>query len=168
MKRNIVISLVVLGVIFLTWTCMTKNNSKVESVYTKISKLNQFNIDQVKGSYFILHFWAKWCEPCADEIPLIVEFAKHASFSKPFKILAVSLDPSLEESKKILPNQGVGLPSNFILALDSEHKVADDLGSYQYPETYLIDPEGRILEKWIGAQKWNNPEVLEYFKQKIK
>ncbi len=143
-------------------TSETKNGL----VYQQLEKLKTVDstiaLDQVKGSYFLLHFWAKWCEPCAEEIPHLVEFAKQV----PFKVLAVSLDPTLEESKKILPHEGKSLPANFILILDSAHQMAEAMGSYQYPETYLIDPQGKILEKWVGSQKWDQPEVLEFFKQK--
>jgi len=132
-------------------------------VYSTLSGLKGFQTKDVEGEYFILHFWAKWCEPCADEIPTLVEFAKKAQFSKPLKILAVSLDPTLEDSKQILPDHGNSLPPNFILILDPEHLVAEKMGSYQYPETYFIDPKGQIIEKWIGPQKWTKPDVFEFF-----
>lgn len=137
------------------------------NVYPALSELKGFDVKEVKGNYFILHFWAKWCEPCTDEIPHLVQFAEQAKFQKPLKILAISLDPSLEEAKQILPEKGAHLPVNFLLALDPDHKVADLMGSYQYPESYFVDPTGQIIEKWIGAQKWQKPEVFEFFRQKL-
>jgi thiol-disulfide isomerase/thioredoxin len=154
-------------VVFLTLFWFKRGSEAKLDVYAKLQKIDHFDLNQIKGNYFILHFWAKWCEPCAEEIPHLVEFARQAQFEKPLKILAVSLDPSLEESKKILPNQGADLPPNFILLLDAEHKFAESMGSYQYPETYLVDPSGQVIEKWVGPQKWNKPEVLEFFRQKV-
>jgi thiol-disulfide isomerase/thioredoxin len=144
----------------------TASTEKVD-VYSTLSGIKGFSSNTVRDQYFILHFWAKWCEPCADEIPTLVEFSKKAQFSKPLQILAVSLDENLGEAKQILPNHGDALPANFILLLDPEHKVAEKMGSYQYPETYFIDPKGQILEKWIGPQKWQKPDVFEFFKNKI-
>jgi cytochrome c biogenesis protein CcmG/thiol:disulfide interchange protein DsbE len=137
------------------------------NVYSSLAGLKGFNQKDVEGQYFVLHFWAKWCEPCAEEIPTLVEFAKKAQFAKPFKVLAVSLDPTLEEAKDILPDHGNSLPPSFVLLLDPEHKVAEKMGSYQYPETYFIDPKGQIIEKWVGAQKWSKPQVFDFFKMKI-
>jgi thiol-disulfide isomerase/thioredoxin len=159
-------SVVIVGILTVFLTLFLLKDER-KGVYEQLSALPGVQVSELKGSYVILHFWAKWCEPCAEEIPHLVEFAKQAKFSKPLKVLAVSLDPTLEESKEILPERGARLPSGFLLALDRDHHVAESLGSYQYPETYLISPEGEVLEKWIGAQKWQKPEVLEYFRKKL-
>ncbi len=165
-KSYFSIALIFVGVVAL-FAGLRGTRQETSEVYTKLGALQHFDLNQVKGSYFILHFWAKWCEPCAEEIPHLVEFASKANFGKPLKVLAVSLDPNLEDSKEILPEKGAHLPGNFILVLDADHQVAEKMGSFQYPETYFIGPEGQILEKWIGAQKWQKPEVLEFFKQKL-
>ena len=154
-------------VIFLAYYFWTGRSGNQKTVYDDLVRYSVTDVSQLKGKYFILHFWAKWCEPCAEEIPQLVEFAKKAQFDKPLLVLAVSLDPTLQEAKQILPNQGNGLPANFILALDANHKYAEGMGSYQYPESYLVGPDGIILEKWVGAQKWNKPEVIEYFKKRL-
>ena len=168
-RRKYLISAVAVVVLTLFWFNWNNGSSGVKNlnVYPALSELKGFDLNQVKGQYFILHFWAKWCEPCADEIPHLIQFANDAKFQKPLKILAVSLDPSLDEAKTILPDQGAHLPANFLLALDADRKVAEKLGSYQYPESYFVDPAGQIIEKWIGTQKWQKPEVFEFFRQKV-
>jgi thiol-disulfide isomerase/thioredoxin len=167
MSKKIIATIAVVSVVLLTFIWFKKSTPEKTDVYTKLQKINNFDLNTVKGEYFVLHFWAKWCEPCAEEIPHLVEFARKAQFQKPLKILAVSLDPNLEESKQILPDHGNSLPANFILVLDADHQFAESMGSFQYPETYFIDPNGQIVEKWVGPQKWNKPEVLEFFKQKV-
>ena len=157
---------VFVGVLTLFWW-NTRPNPQNLNVYSNLSLLPGFDRKSVEGDYFILHFWAKWCEPCAEEIPHLVEFASKAQFQKPLKILAVSLDSTIEEAKTILPDGGAHLPANFILALDADHKFAEKMGSYQYPESYFIDPKGQIVEKWIGPQKWMKPEVFDFFKAKV-
>jgi len=168
MKSRIIwlMGLVVVGILTFFYIHNHHEEEKVD-VYSTLSELTNFKLSEVQGNYFILHFWAKWCEPCAEEIPTLVEFSKKAQFAKPLKIVAVSLDATLEEASLILPDHGKSLPVDFILLLDPEHKVAEKMGSYQYPETYFIDPKGKILEKWIGPQKWTKPEVSEFFKNKL-
>jgi thiol-disulfide isomerase/thioredoxin len=134
-----------------------------------LKQIPEFDAGTVKGKPYIVHFWAKWCAPCAEEIPHLVDFARAANEKLPeLRILAISLDQDLKESKTILPNGGEGLPPNLLLYLDPEHRVAEAMGSYQYPETYFFDSKGAIVEKWVGPQKWNNPEVFSYFQRKIK
>ena len=159
---------ILIVVILTLFMVFHKDSASKVKVYESLRTLKGFDPLSMKGNYFLIHFWAKWCEPCADEIPHLVSFAsKSAATSKPLKILAISLDPSLEESKTILPKGGANLPANFILLSDPEHKTADVMGSYQYPETYFVDPNGEILEKWIGPQKWDKPEVMDFFIRRI-
>ena len=46
--------------------------------------------------------------------------------------------------------------------LDPEGKAPDLYGSYQFPETYVLDRELRIAAKWVGAQPWDKPELRKY------
>ncbi len=133
----------------------------------QLRQLAQFNEAQLGGKPYLIHFWAKWCEPCADEIPHLVEFAKQPGIQEGLMVLAISLDPTLEESKSILPDQGKNLPLNFVLVSDPEQKVATLMGSFQYPETYWVDSQHQIIQKWVGPQKWKKPEVIEYFRSQI-
>jgi len=143
-------------------------NDQQSRVFSHLKELWGYEARFIEGHPIVLHFWAKWCAPCAEEIPHLVEFSKVANEKFPdLRIVAVSLDENIEESKSLLPNKGVGLPSNWLLYLDSEHKVAESMGSYQYPETYFFDAKGAVIEKWVGPQKWDTPEVIEYFTRKL-
>jgi len=168
MKRKLLVGFSILIVVILAQTYgLFKQQSQKNDHYAQLRAIPGFDQKSVEGHYFVLHFWAKWCAPCAEEIPHLVNFASIAQEKlNGLKVLAVSLDESLEISKTILPGQGASLPSNFMLLLDAQHTVAEGLGSYQYPETYFYDPQGQVIEKWVGAQKWDTPEVIEYFKQK--
>ena len=146
-------------------TSSDHQGSVAKSPYlSELGKLPGFDLQSIQGRPFLVHFWAKWCAPCAEEIPHLVEFAKAAEQKLPgLLILAVSLDSDLEVSRSILPNQGKSLPSNFKLYLDAEHQVAESMGSYQYPETFFFGSNGSVVEKWVGPQKWNQTEVMDYF-----
>jgi len=169
MKRKILVGFSVLIVVILAQVSgVFREKSQNTDIYSQLQSLSGFDRKTIEGKYFIVHFWAKWCEPCAEEIPHLINFATQAQEKiKGLVVLAVSLDENLEISKTILPNKGEGLPANFLLLLDSNHSVAEGLGSYQYPETYFYDPEGQVVEKWVGSQKWDSAEVIEYFKQKV-
>lgn len=172
MRNKAILGVILAAAIVLTlyFGFSPQKSERAETLYQEIARVNESSLKDLKGSYFLLHFWAKWCGPCIDEIPVLVQFSREINNKgnqKPLKILAVSLDSNLEEAKQILPNQGADLPSNFILALDADHKFAEKMGSYQYPETYFVSPQGDIIEKWVGLQKWLQPQVFEFFKQKL-
>ena len=41
--------------------------------------------------------------------------------------------------------------------------IANEYGTTQYPETYIIDRHGKIARKFYGLQQWDSPEMLAYF-----
>jgi thiol-disulfide isomerase/thioredoxin len=114
------------------------------------------SLESLKGNVVILHFWATWCPPCLGEIPQWVELGTVYK-NQPVKLVAVSLDQQWKDADRILPSKK--LSSNIISLLDKENKVPDQYGSYQFPETYILDKNLRIVLKLVGAQDWQNPEL---------
>lgn len=168
MKRTLIVTGIAVLAIVLTVFVFQRNQSGPDlQVWSKLSRLEGVKKADFEGQHVLLHFWAKWCEPCAEEIPGLVRFAEKVGASKKLKVLAVSLDPKLEDSLEILPEKGKRLPPQFVLALDADHSVAESLGSWQYPETYLVAPDGTILEKWIGPQQWQKQEIVDYFLSRL-
>ena len=119
----------------------------------KVHRLQDF-----QGHPVIIHFWAGWCPPCLGEISEWIEFAKKLQ-GKPIQMIAISLDKNWEDAQKILPEKN--LPTNVISLLDTEARVADQFGSYQYPETYVLNSRHEIVVKLVGAQRWSTPEFSD-------
>lgn len=111
-----------------------------------------------KSSPTLLHFWASWCPPCIDEFPAIVEYAKRWE-SQGLRVFAVSLDSNWEDADRIL--SGLPFPSSWVNVLDSSHQSAEVFGSFQYPESYWIDRQGKVVQKWVGIQAWNSNAMKE-------
>jgi thiol-disulfide isomerase/thioredoxin len=111
-------------------------------------------LQEARVKLIIVHFWASWCPPCLKEIPDLIEFAQEWK-DKPIQVFAVSLDENWENAEKVVISSK--LPGNFTSLIDLTGKVPEAYGTYQYPETYLLDGNGKIIVKWIGAQPWNTP-----------
>ena len=115
-------------------------------------------LEDLQGQAVVIHFWASWCPPCLNEISEWIEFAKKLQ-GKPVHFIAISLDKSWEDAQKILSEKN--LPANVTSLLDIEARVADQYGSYQYPETYVLNAKHEILVKLVGPQKWSTPEFSD-------
>jgi cytochrome c biogenesis protein CcmG/thiol:disulfide interchange protein DsbE len=116
----------------------------------------KYSLKDFAGSVVILHFWASWCPPCLDEIPRWVELGRIFK-DRPVKLVAISLDPVWADALKILPT--AKLIPNITSLIDTEGKTPDRYGSFQFPETYLLSPDLKVVIKWVGPQDWESPEI---------
>lgn len=123
----------------------------------------KFQLSQGHGKVILLHFWAVWCAPCAEEMPKLLKLAAELQKEAPEKVgvVAVSLDPKWEDSQRLLARRDATL-SNWQNVWDPSLKSAERLGSFQFPETYVLGPTGEIAIKWVGPQDWQRPEIKSF------
>jgi len=105
----------------------------------------------MKGQVWLLNVWASWCVTCREEHPLLVEMAG----KKLLPVVGLNYKDKDEEAKAWLKR--FGNPYT-LSAVDAEGRIGIDYGVYGVPETYLIDAEGVIRFKQIGAL---TPAILE-------
>jgi cytochrome c biogenesis protein CcmG/thiol:disulfide interchange protein DsbE len=113
--------------------------------------------DNFGGKLLLLNFWATWCPPCIEEIPGLNDMARELG-PKGLVILGVSVDKDPEIYKKFLENNPLAYPT----ARDPEQTINTKYGTIQYPESYLIDRNGKVIEKYISVQPWNSPQMLQH------
>jgi len=109
------------------------------------------------GKLLLLNFWATWCPPCIEEIPGLNDMARELG-PKGLVILGVSVDKDADIYKKFLQKN----PLAYLTARDPEQKINLRYGTIQYPESYLIDRSGKVVEKYISSQPWNSPQMLQH------
>lgn len=114
------------------------------------------------GKVLVLNFWASWCPPCIEEAPSLNAFADQMS-SKGVTVLGVSIDRNENSYKKFLQKYGV----NYDTADDPDANVSTSYGTFQIPETYIIDKSGKVVEKIISNQNFTDPEFLEHIKKML-
>ncbi len=114
-------------------------------------------LSSFRGRPVILHFWATWCQPCLSEIPDLIEAGRGWP---DISVVTVSLDDTWGAVEKLMPH--AELPANFTSLIDFSKKVPEDFGTYQYPESYLIDRDGAIIMKWVGAQDWKSEKTKAF------
>lgn len=107
------------------------------------------------GKLLVLNFWASWCPPCISETPSLEEFAKTMA-PEGVVVLGISSDRNADRYKKFLQHFGV----TFETSMDPSADISASYGTFQIPETYLIDRNGKVIEKVISNQNWMDPEFL--------
>ncbi|MBA3912801.1 MAG: TlpA family protein disulfide reductase [Acidobacteriales bacterium] len=114
-------------------------------------------LHDLKGQVVILNFWATWCPPCVEEMPSLVQMQQRLK-DKGVTVLAVSLDADEDAYHKFLKDHGV----NLLTVRDPDQKSNNLYGTFKYPETYIIDRNGVVRRKFIGAVDWSTPEIVDF------
>jgi cytochrome c biogenesis protein CcmG, thiol:disulfide interchange protein DsbE len=103
----------------------------------------------------VLNFWATWCPPCVQETPSLSRFAAEYA-NKGVVVLGVSVDKDLKAYDGFLQK----FKPAFLTARDTQ--LHADYGTFMYPETYIIDAQGKVLRKVAEPADWMSPEVTQY------
>jgi cytochrome c biogenesis protein CcmG, thiol:disulfide interchange protein DsbE len=111
--------------------------------------------DDFGGKVLVLNFWATWCPPCVEETPSLSEFARRAE-KEGIVVLAVSIDKSEQAYRRFLQQVRPG----FLTARDPEAEIPARFGTFKWPETYVIDRDGRVRQKYISNRNWTDPAIM--------
>lgn len=114
-------------------------------------------LSDMRGKVVVLNFWATWCPPCVDEAPSL-NLLQQRIAARGGVVLGVSVDDDQSAYESFLRSYAINFPTY----RDATKKIAADYGTRMYPETYVIDRQGRIDRKIIGAQDWSDPELMAY------
>jgi cytochrome c biogenesis protein CcmG, thiol:disulfide interchange protein DsbE len=114
-------------------------------------------LSQLRGQVVVLNFWATWCPPCIEEMPSLVQMQQRMQ-SKGVTVLAVSVDVDEKQYRRFLREHNVSLLS----VRDADRKSNELYGTFKFPETYVIDRNGVVRRKFIGAVDWTEPEVIDF------
>jgi thiol-disulfide isomerase/thioredoxin len=121
-------------------------------------QLNDLNgkpvsLAEAKGKIVLLNFWATWCGPCRAEIPDLVDLQKR--YADKFEIIALATDEDdPDEVRRFVLQSGI----NYRVAMSSDAVRRDYGGIAALPTSFVIDPEGRIVQKHVGL---NDPSIYE-------
>ena len=98
---------------------------------------NTVTLSQFKGKVVVLNFWATWCPPCREEMP------------------------SMERLHQQFKDQGLVL-----LAVNVEQDGArvKAYGVFRFPESFIIDRNGVIVDKIIGGRDWMRGATFDFLK----
>ena len=106
-----------------------------------------------RGRPILINIWATWCAPCRVEMPALERLAKKLAGTD-FRVVAVSVD---QDDSTVVD----AFVRELGLSFDVLHNQAGDIRQrYQttgVPESFVIDRDGVIVKKVIGAAQWDGP-----------
>lgn len=112
-------------------------------------------VPHFKGKLLVLNFWASWCQPCVEETPSLSQFARDFA-PKGVVVLGISVDTNEKAYHDFVQRFH---PAFLTMR---ERKLHEDFGTFMYPETYIIAPDGKVLQKIAEGADWSDPKVTQY------
>lgn len=99
----------------------------------------------------LLNFWATWCAPCREEMPVLESVFKELDPQK-FVLLSVMEDDVPKgEARFVFEKFKKKIPVSFTTYTDPNSMAADIYGTYKIPESYLIDLNGIVVKRYEGG-----------------
>ena len=92
-----------------------------------------------RGQVVVLNFWASWCKPCQDESPLLERWHRHIR-GRGATVLGVDILDVTGRAQDFIHEYGLSYP----MLKDKDGAGLDKFGVVAYPETFVIDRQGRI------------------------
>jgi cytochrome c biogenesis protein CcmG, thiol:disulfide interchange protein DsbE len=162
-KQWIFVGLVVAGVATGA-TVLTRVGSEVAAVEVGATAPDFHAVDlatgdsvtlrqRYRGKVTLVNIWATWCEPCKIEMPAM-EQVYRALAPRGFAVAAVSID---EGSPDDVRGFGQELGLSFDLLQDRSTRIQQIYQTTGVPESFLLNRQGVIVKRIIGAHDWNSP-----------
>jgi len=112
------------------------------------------DLASLQGKTVLVNFWATWCPPCREEMPSLGRLAQQFDPGT-FEVVAVSVDEGWAPVEKFLTQP----KTPFRVVLDEGAKISRTYGTTKFPESYLLDRDGKLRLKFVGPRNWLDPNV---------
>ncbi len=119
---------------------------------------NSYRLSSLQGKAAVVNFWATWCGPCRQEMPLIQKYAER--YPATLTVLAVNDGESIDTVQAFVSE----LELDFPILLDPDQHVTDAYRIRAFPTTYFVDSSGAVRVVHVGVL---NEEQLSVYLWKI-
>jgi cytochrome c biogenesis protein CcmG, thiol:disulfide interchange protein DsbE len=151
-RSSIAVIAVVAVVGLLAYGLLIKEGSSLQTgdpvpvvTLPKLEGSGEESLANYRGRWVLVNFWASWCIPCQEESPALEEFQAQHGGGK-FTILGIDTQDLSDDGKAFVDRYGVTYPQ----LRDGDGDAADDFGTTGVPESFLVDPKGRLRLRLVG------------------
>ena len=175
--QGVAIGLVALLFILLAWSLLTDEGgtlaakanrgdlpSAPDFTLERLDESGELRLSSLEGKAVVVNFWASWCTPCKDEAPFLEDVWRE---NRDRGLIVVGLDAKdfRADARRFAERFGLTFP----LVYDGPGDSTDPYGVTGFPETFVIDREGRVVAAFKGGVDGDDvrPRVLEAIEQAL-
>jgi thiol-disulfide isomerase/thioredoxin len=120
-------------------------------------------LSEMTGNVVLINFWASWCGPCREEMPLLN--ALHKKYQPlGFTVLGVNVEEQVDGARGFLKN----VPVDFPILLDSENKVSKQYKVIAMPTTVVVDRDGNMRYLHEGYKPGDEKKYRQMIKKLVR
>src|SRR5215212_692427 len=129
----------------------------------KLSGKGNASLADYRGHVVVLNFWASWCDPCRAESPLLQRWHERLD-KRGATVLGVDVQDVSGDARDFVAKYGLTYP----MLRDGPGDVRDEYGILGLPETFVIDPRGRVAAVARGPvdEAWMREQVAPLLKER--
>lgn len=122
----------------------TEESPKLEFTVKDLSG-EAVSLSSLQGKVVLINFWATWCSPCKDEMPLLQEYYDDHK-EEDFILVGINVSDDVDDARAFIEEYGYTFP----VWSDPPGKVLILLNMNGLPASLVIDQQGRLVKRWIG------------------
>ena len=139
------------------------NDAPAPDFTLKSDNGKNLKLSEHRGDVVLINFWASWCGPCRQEMPLLSELHdKYKALG--FTVLGVNVEQDSDEAKKLLKE----MPVTFPVLFDNDSTVSKQYDVVAMPSTVLVDRDGKMRYLHKGYKPGEEEIYLEMVRSLIR
>lgn len=115
------------------------------------------DLQQLRGRWVLVHFWASWCGPCRREMPTLQRLSARIPPTR-LQLVLVNTAESEDEVFSFL----AGVTPELNTLMDRDGRVTERWQPRGLPSSFLVDPQGRLRYLALGGRDWTTPAYLNF------
>lgn len=156
--QGVAVGLVALLFILLLWALLTEEGGDLakranrgdlppapEFALERLDQDGELESSSLAGKAVVVNFWASWCTPCKEEAPFLEQIWRE-NRDRGLVVVGYDAKDFRRDARRFAKRFGLTFP----LVFDGPGDSLDDWGVTGFPETFVVDREGRVVRAFVG------------------
>ena len=130
-----------------------------DNLYFFDQENKRINLDEFRGKFVLLNFWAVWCAPCKEEMPSLDKLKVNKKLNN-IEIFPINVgNDSIEKSKEFFKDLNI---KNLKAYFDPKINLARELSLRGVPTSVLVNKNGEEFARIIGIVDFEDPSIVDW------
>ncbi len=120
------------------------------------------SIDDLRGRWVVVNFFASWCVPCIQEHPELEAFEETHRAAGDAAVVGVTFDDEEADARAFFAKRGGSWP----VIVDPDNSIGVAYGVAKVPESFVVAPNGTVVHRFAGGVEQEDlEEVIEFYER---